>query len=96
MLMGGISTSVPHGTGPRDHHCVVVVVDGPVGWGWHIVGLSINKHGWLVPAASGSRHGCDVVAGVGGLLFVNYIVDASIFAPRAVPGPCGGVVGCVV
>ena len=95
MLMGGISTSVPHGTGPRDHHCVVVVVDGPVGWGWHIVGLSINKHGWLVPAASESCHGGGV-AGVGGLLFVNYIVDASIFAPRAVPGPCGGVVGCVV
>ena len=45
---------------------------------WHIVGLSINKVRWLV------SWGTDApslwwVCGVGGLLFVNYIVDASIF-----------------
>ncbi len=100
--MGGISTGVrtspAHGN-PLDQYvlgwCVVVV------W-WHIVGLSINKPstrgGWWLLVTSWDMTEapwCGVVGGVGGLLFVNYIVDASIFERRACALSLWGC-GCVV
>lgn len=55
---------------------------------WHIVGLSINKLSTVLVVVVGyflehHRSPWWVVGGVGGLLFVNYIVDASIFERRA-------------
>ena len=55
---------------------------------WHIVGLSINKPSTLVGVVvvgyflEHHRSPLWVGGGVGGLLFVNYIVDASIFERR--------------
>ena len=66
-------------------------VPGPLveWWCWWLVGFRSVMIAWCVPRGGG----------VGGLLFVNYIVDASIFVRRAPFGcwsPSGVGGGCVV
>ena len=79
MLMGGISASA-HG---HDAHGNAAGLDG---WWWCVWGFVV-AHCWVVDQQValvgflGHRRIDPVgwVCGVGGLLFVNYIVDASIF-----------------
>lgn len=67
---------------------VVLVVSG-VWCGGTLLGCrSTRRVGWF-PAASPSADGCLCGCGVGGLLFVNYIVDASIFDAAHLVGVCG-------
>ena len=61
---------------------------GVVVW-WHIVGLSINTSCWLVSRSTTKLGRLFWWGGAGGLLFVNYIVDASIFDAAHPVGVCG-------
>ena len=87
--MGGISTGVH--TNPAHGNlattCLWVVCGG--GCGGTLLGCrSTSPASWWVLVVGSSWNiievrGLWVVGGVGGLLFVNYIVDASIFERRA-------------
>ena len=88
--MGGISAS---GHGYYAHGNTA----GLDGWWWCVWGFVV-AHCWVVdqhagvgwfPAAPRSWDGCSGGCGAGGLLFVNYIVDASIFDAAHPVGVCG-------
>lgn len=107
--MGGISTGVrtsPRTREPLGSICPWVVCGGGVVAHCWVVDQQAQHPWWVVVVGYFLEHHRSrlwVVGGVGGLLFVNYIVDASIFERRAVVtvawcwfsfGGSGGGCGC--